>query len=209
MHPRQQLRGRLLVALEHGDLVIEAFGWHSAVSRPAIRVDHAARLDVLHDKWLQTLSRGVHDPPHSDPSDAMAIFLSGNDHQSFDLRLPPSHPLFQSTHIGLVHLDSAGKPITARAHHGSPQLVQPSPGRLVTSQSKHSLETQRAGPVLLARHPPQGAEPQHQRPAGVLEDRSCGHRGLMPTIAAFQTHRPKRPRLATAAARTTESLWPA
>ncbi len=43
------------------------------------------------------------------------------------------------------------------------QLVEPSPGRFVASQSKHPLQAQGADAVLLARHKPHRKEPHPQR----------------------------------------------
>src|SRR5450755_562232 len=63
--------------------------------------------------------------------------------------------------------------------------MQPSPSRLITTQPKHPLQAQRAGPVLLARHVPHGPEPHLQRFPRVLKHGSRSDRGLVITPAAL------------------------
>src|SRR5258708_23994354 len=120
MYTRQQLRSRLFLAGEDGDPMMVALALGRVVRRPAIGVDQAASVNAVLDKRHQTLGRGVGNTAHADPSDPSTIFLSGNDYQSLALGLPPSHPLLQSTHIGLIHLDAAGQAITPDTDHGSP-----------------------------------------------------------------------------------------
>src|SRR5450755_2568912 len=123
MDTRQQLRGRFLLAGEHSDSVTVALALRRVVRRPAIGVDQAAGCHAVLQKWHQALGRGVGNTAHADSSDPSTILLSGNNYQSLALGLPPSHPLFQSAPIGLIHLDAAGQAITSGADHSSPQLV--------------------------------------------------------------------------------------
>src|SRR5262249_50982094 len=80
-------------------------------------------------------------------------------------------------------------------NHRSPQLVQPRPSCLIAAQAKHSLQTQSASPVLLARHPPHRAEPLHHRLLGVLQNFPPGAQGLWSPILPFPGPRPKPPPL--------------
>src|SRR6266496_38983 len=83
--------------------------------------------------------------------------------------------------------------------------MQPGPSRLVTTQTKHSLQAQRAGSVLLARHVPHGPEPHPQRLPRILKYGSRRCRSLTIALAALPqggTHRPCPVALATRAPKT-------
>jgi len=81
--------------------------------------------------------------------------------------------------IGMVfHLDPSGQPIPAGPHHRASDLVEPGPGRAITTQSQDALQTQRAGAVLLTDDPPDRSEPEGQRCTRALEDRPRRHRCL-------------------------------
>ena len=64
--------------------------------------------------------------------------------------------------------------------------MHPCPSCLVAAQSENSLQPQGAGAILLARHPPDCPEPQGQRLATSLEDRSSLDRSLVPTFPALK-----------------------
>src|SRR5439155_26697874 len=87
--------------------------------------------------------------------------------------------------------------------------MQPSPGRLITTQPKHSLQAQRAGSVLLARHVPHGPEPHLQRLPRILEHGSRRGRSLVIAPAALPQRGTYRPRLAMATTGAPKTLRPA
>ena len=66
------------------------------------------------------------------------------------MSFPKEHrqKLHSTNPIERVHLDRAAQEITPRPHHGAPQLVQPSPGGLITAQAKNALQAERTDPVL-------------------------------------------------------------
>ena len=96
----------------------------------------------------------------------------------------------------------------ASSDHGATEFMQPSPGRLITLESEHSLQTQGTGAVLLRGHPPHGAEPDRQRSPGALEDRSRRHGSLVATTAALQQHSPDRPFAVTTTPWAAETIRP-
>ena len=124
------------------------------------------------------------------------------------LRLSPHDAGFPAAHIGFVHLDRAAQEITPRPHHGAPQLVQPSPGGLITAQAKNALQAERTDPVLLVGHVPHRLEPKAQWLSSALEDRPRRHRCLTLTPVASQLTPRRRPGVGSAARRASKTFRP-
>jgi len=53
---------------------------------------------------------------------------------------PPRQSFLQTANVAFVHLDSADQSVAPWPHHGTSQLMQPSPGCLVALQPKHPLQ---------------------------------------------------------------------
>ena len=94
----------------------------------------AARGDGLLDKRLETVGRGVGDPPHADPADPLTGFLDCDRNQGLLFGLSTPDALLEATQIRLVDFDVARQPIAPRPHHGPTRLVQPRPRRLVAPE---------------------------------------------------------------------------
>jgi len=207
VNPWHQLRWSLLLPFEKSDLVLVALVLQGQVPQPAVGVDDAAGCDRILHKWNQAFGRSVQNLAHANSTESRSIFLSGNNDQSFLQIESAGQSLFQAADIAFIHFDSAGEQITSRSYHGAAQFMQHRPGCLIFFQPQHSLQSQRAGPVLLRGHPPHRAKPHGQRNACVLEDRSGRHRSLAPTCRTLpQT--PHRPRFLRLAAGTTETGRP-
>src|ERR1035441_123135 len=147
--------------------------------------------------------------PQPDASGPPAILFRCDCDQSLAFDSAPVAAGLQSAQIALVHLDDAQQPLPAWPDHGAPQFVQARPGSLVAPPAKHLLQTPRADPVLLAGHPPHGAEPYRQRRARILEHRSRGRRCLMSADGALPAPRTQGPSLVCLAARTAKPFRPA
>jgi hypothetical protein len=150
MNEWHDLVGQFVAGVDHRDAVGIADVRKSGIAVPAIGMNGRARLDRLPDKLPQALGGDVLDAAPSDTTDGVTAFLGCQDYEGRALGFPASRPLFRATHIGLVDLDVARKPLTRWPHHDPIQLVQPDPGGLVASQAQHSLQAQGAHPVLLA-----------------------------------------------------------
>ena len=161
----------------------------TTVPRPSVGLHHAAGLNVILNKGMETGTRCVLNATQSGSSTFAAIFLHGNHDQRLLSGFPALAPLFQGAPIRLIHLNLPVQSISSRANHGSPQLVQPSPSRPVTAQAQYPLQAQSASAVLLARHPPHGTEPCAQRLMGVLKHRPSRHRSLVLAICTDQQAR--------------------
>ena len=101
-----------------------------------------------------------------------------------------------------------GQTVPARLDHRTSKLVQPRPCGSIAAQAEDSLQSQRAGAVLLADDPPDSSEPGHQRRLRILEERAGGHRRLLPTAPAHPEPPPGAPRLSSLAGGTHESVRP-
>jgi hypothetical protein len=89
----------------------------------------------------------------------------------------------QPTHIAFFDLDAPCQQVSPRSYRRAAQFMQPRPRRLIVLQAEHSLQPQRAGAVLLRRHPPHGTKPNWPRGPRVLEDGSGCDRSWQPQAA--------------------------
>src|SRR6516164_896432 len=208
VHSGQELGGGLLLSVKLRDLMDVTFRSQGAVAVPPVRVHHTPRCDRFRYKGQKTLCRGIRDLPHADPSDTRPIFLSRNDNQRLSPQVPTPKTFLLSTQVSLVHLHSPRQQGAPGPNHRPTQFMQPRPGRLVSAQAQHSLQSQGAGSLLLDRHPPHRAEPQRQRRTGVLKDRSGRHRGWVRASGALAKPASQRPRSTLPATWATEAVRP-
>ena len=153
----------------------------------------------------------------SQPHPRRGSFGSG---QCPALGLPPQSPT-----IDLVFVCRPTTPVPGRPHrfrpprprrpgdHApaspcAPQLVQPSPGGLITAQAKNALQAERTDPVLLVGHVPHRLEPKAQWLSSALEDRPRRHRCLTLTPVASQLTPRRRPGVGSAARRASKTFRP-
>jgi hypothetical protein len=110
--------------------------------------------------------------------------------------------------IGLVHLDSTGKPVSSGSYHCPTHFMEPSPRGLVASQAQHTLQSKGARPVLLAARPPDCPKPLGKGGSGVLKYRSGGDRDLEAALATRPKPSGCPPTLSSLASRARYSLRP-
>jgi len=130
------------------------------------------------DEGDQTFCGSIWYPLHPNPSDAFAIRLSSHNNQGFLFRLAASDASFRSAQIGFVHLHHPRQSVASRPHHRAPQLMQPSPGRLIATQSQDALQAECTPPRLLAGQMPHCLKPVSQRFPRALKNRARDQRGL-------------------------------
>jgi hypothetical protein len=87
-----------------------------------------------------------------------------------------AQPGLPTPNVGLVYLDDPSEPFTPRAHQHRSQPMQHRPRRLVGTDLQCSLQAQRGDAILAAGEEPAGSEPDRQRRAGPVEDRTRCHR---------------------------------
>src|SRR5450755_4335781 len=95
--------------------------------------------------------------------DAIPIFFNGYGYQGFILAEPANSACFRCSPIGLINFDGAPQTLTTGTNHGSTQLVQQRPRRLIASDSKFPLQPQSTDSILLACEMPHCSEPECQR----------------------------------------------
>lgn len=154
-----------------------------AISRPVVRLDHAARRNHILYKSTQAIRRGIHYLGQANSSKFLGGFVfNGNRHQCFSFGSSPLFSRLSTAYIRFIHLHAARQLIPARSHHGPSQSMEPLPGGLVTAQAQHPLQTQSIGTIFLAGNVPHGPKPKGQRFMGPMEDCPCGDRGLSATL---------------------------
>src|SRR5262249_15130944 len=143
-----------------------------------------SRRDGLLYERQNAVGRGIADSCESDPAHSLVADLD-RDH---DERLLPDVPLaaafFDTAEEELVDLDRSNQLVATRTHHRPAQLVEPCPRRAVAAEAENPLQSLSTGSVLLARHPPDRAEPESERKASVLEDGPGRDRGLVAALTA-------------------------
>src|SRR5712691_5582970 len=139
MDSRHSLVSRFFGLLDSGDLVWVAERLDSSVASPAVGVNDRSGLDRRYDEPLEIGSVSSVDPLHTDTTGARAVFLGGNRNKAFARRSPATNATctlpFMTAYVGLIDLNASRQPFPPRTNHGSPQLVQPRPRRLVAAQT--------------------------------------------------------------------------
>ena len=208
MHSRQELAWRFFVSLEENDLMDVAFPFQWVVAQPCVGAYDASALYSFLDKRNQTVRRGICYGAHSDPPDALSIFLSGHCNQCLPFRLPASNAPFWATKIGFINFNSSNEPVAPGSYHCAPQFVQPGPCCLVAAQTQDALEPKGISPGFLVCHKPHCLKPSAQRLPRSLKDRACGGRRLSLARCAAQEAPGGRPGLACTASRATKAVGP-
>ena len=88
--------------------------------------------------------------------------------------------------IGHVDFHYALQQVSSGAHHRPSKAVQHRPCGLITVQTEHSLQPQRADALLLARQVPCSGKPHAKRCARLVENGSCGDAALVTAGSADQ-----------------------
>ena len=128
--------------------------------------------------------------------------------QALSRSTTPSLTRFRAAHIGLIHFQRVRKAISSRPDHGPPELVEPSPGRVIAAQTENLLEAQRADARFLTGHPPHRPEPDGQWFASTLEYGTRRHGDVVAARSTDQQSTNGLPYLATLATRARNSLRP-
>jgi len=179
----------------------------SRIPLPTVGVDSTSIFNGFSNERMQTSGRSIRYSLYSYPSYTFTILLSRYNYQCFSFNPSTPQPFFQAAQITLINLNSAAQTIPSRSGHRTPEFMQQCPRSLITT-SKHSLQSQCAGTVLLARYPPHGVKPCSQRQMSSLKNRTSSYRRLIATLRTFIKKISYWPCLGFIAPRTTETFWP-
>src|SRR6266508_319054 len=211
--PRHKLDRRLSPAALGTDAdwpMVEALLGESRVTLPRVCMNNASGDHNVPNEATQDVRAGRFNPSHPHSTKTPTFFLHSHRDERFQVPLPPSKALFHSTHGGLVHLDRSLQSVTIGPDHGSPQFVQPSPGRFVTPKAQVLLKRQGAGSVLLAGDQPDRLEPEPQRLVRVLKNGAGRYATLMTARRALHNaSASERPAPIPSAPRAPEPVRPA
>ena len=177
-----------------------------------VSIDRGARSDIVLDEGAQRSRLKVWDHRHTQPPRRFAAFFNGHQDQggSASLELTTTaQTCLGAANPSLIDLHLSTQWLARRVDHGSAQLVEHHPCRLISAQFQLALEQKRGNPTFIGRHQVRGPKPQRQGDSRVVENRPRDQRNLMPTCGALPeslSHHGIRALLP--AARTREAIRP-
>ena len=209
MYQRQKLSSRSAGTFYYSNFMSIPVGFDSAITFPPIGANNATRLNRLYNERKEAFSRGVRDSKHTNPSNCFPFFLSGNCNQGIFKRLAASNSLFKASQVSFVNLNCPQQSISTRSNHGSPDLMEPSPRRFVTSEAEDTFEPKSTCPIFLGYHPPNSSKPNNQRFPCSLKNGSNNHRCLISANGTLVKNFSNRPGFPSTATCATKSIRPA
>ena len=156
----------------------------SRIPLPAIGMDNTLSFNGLFNKRMETSGRSIRYLFYSYTPYTVTVLLSRNRYQCLTLNSSTTQPFFQSSQIALINFNSATQTISSRSDHRTPEFMQQCPSGLVNTP-KHSLQSQCAGSVFLARYPPHNTKTGSQRQMGSFENRTSSYRRLITILRTF------------------------
>src|SRR5271166_5165781 len=209
VNPRHDFVGWIQTVADDGDLVLVASVRQPGIPAPSVGVDcRPRRHDALH-KGEKAIHRHILDAPKADPADGPTALFGGHGDNGLGFGAPTTLALFRASDVGFVDFYRPRETIPTRPDHRPPQLVQPSPGRLVAAKPQCPLQPERADAVLLTGDEPHRKKPHSQRLARILEHRASGQRRLPLAGATSQPSARHPPRVrGHAAFRAQEPVGP-
>jgi hypothetical protein len=179
------------------------------VAGVAVGRHDAAELDQLLDHRQQAVGAGIDDRRKANATHTAAALLDRDQHRRLLLGSTAVFAGCDAADVGLVNLDLASEPIAAGPDHRASELMQQRPGRLVAPEAEHTLERERAHPVLRAGRIPGRRKPGHKRQPRVGEDRPRRCRGAPVAGRAAQQTIAHPPARNATAGRADEAAHPA
>src|ERR1039458_6736538 len=120
-------------------LAFMSISFQSQIGFPAVGSECASRRNSLSNESVQAGAGRIRNRAQTNAPDALSILLGADDNQGLEFCLSANCAGFLSTPIGLVHLNHAIQPVTARPNHGPTQLMQHGPSGLVAAQAENPL----------------------------------------------------------------------
>ena len=185
-----------------------ALGSQRRIPAPTIGAYCATWLNAFFHSGDQAISRCISYSAQANAARPVAFILNRNHNQRLASRSAPPLAWFFSTDVGFIHFNSSRQTVSARSYHGSSQLMQPCPSRMIAAEAQYPLQPEGTDTVLLAHHVPDRAEPQFQWLLGILKYRTGGNRGLKSAVGTFIQISIQGPSFMSSAARTPEAIWP-
>ena len=184
-------------------------GRHSGIGRPSVSMNYRTWHHHRLYERQQTVGRYVFHHGHAYSPGTSATFFCGYNNNRFFLYLSARQRFFRTANIHFINLNCPAKAIAPVPNHCTAQLMEPSPGCLIASKSKNSLQPKSIGSLFLACNKPHRKKPSLQWLASAFKNCSSYHRGLPLTSTAMKETTRSSPRLSTPkTVRADESIRP-
>lgn len=182
------------------------------IASPSIGKNLRSLFDNLVDERDKAIAGHVGNSAH--PNSSEALGRKNFNCYNYDLlafaTTSSLTPMVTTANVGLVNLNISAKSLSIRAHHGTPQFVQPCPCSLITPQTKNTFQPQSTRAVLLAGHKPDGGKPRTQRHPCTFKNGSCRHRNLASALPTMKISSSGCPWLGFVPALSAfKTIWPA
>jgi len=132
------------------------------IAAPTVCLYNGTWLYRLAYKWYQTFSRYIWDAFHSySPISFRVMDFKSNNNGFFALGTSTSlSPCLLTPDISFINFNSTVKTVSPWSDHCTPQFMQPSPGRLIATQTKSAFDAESTCTIFLARNKPKSVEPR-------------------------------------------------
>jgi hypothetical protein len=142
VNPRHDFVGWIQTVADDGDLMLVASVRQPGIPAPSVGVDCRPRRHGALHEGEKAIRRHILDAPKADPADGPTALFGGHGDNGVGFGAPTALALFRASGVGFVDFCRPRETIPTRPDHRPPQLVQPSPGRLVAAKPQcQSRET--------------------------------------------------------------------
>jgi len=206
IYPWQQILPE--VTIISNNLMRVAYGGQTFITVPSISTHGTPRIDTITNSSLQAWPRRICYALKANSPNLVTRYIYHNNNQCLPCSSSASFPGFRTSDVGFIDFYSPGKTIPSRAHHGTPEFMQPTPGRMITAHTKHPLQSKRIRSIFLTCQMPDSPKPQSQGLFGILKNRICNNRSLKATLSTMQQSSFCPPRLSVSTMGTLKSFRP-
>jgi len=119
--------------------MIIAQGLQPSVTLPPIGPNPASRFGHCQQSRFQSSARGILNLFESDAANALLGGLCGDQDQRFAFSASPALSGPHATNESLINFDFTLQTISSWPNHGTPELMQPRPSRIITTKSQNAL----------------------------------------------------------------------
>src|SRR5680860_39959 len=132
-------------------------------------------------KRNQASSGSIRNSQHPNPTETLGFMYfnrNRNKRLSSCLATTPS-TLILATNQGFVDFNTSAQFVSTWSYHGWPQFMEPTPGSLITSQTKNSLKSKGVSTKFLTPYIPDSLKPKLERLPCSLKDRPSRNGNIM------------------------------
>ena len=181
----------------------------SVVTAPLVGSNSTSSHNFVLHKGHEAVTGGVFKNSTTNPPNSFGLLIfHGNPYKYFPCSPSASFARLLSSNESFVYFNDTRQLITAGAHHGTTQFMQPCPGCAITPQTKYTFQAKGTCSIFLTGNPPNRPKPEHQRFVRALKNCPCGYRQLVMASGAFEQCLTNRPCLEISTSRAGKTVWP-